>query len=490
MALISRLNLGGLLETGLLILYLTCLALAWLTARSIYRLWFHPLRNIPGPKLAPVTHLYELYFDAAKGPVVRINPREVHIKDSDLFHVIYPGGRRDRDPKSFINELLPTSVTVTVGHDHHKLRRHIISGFFSKLSVIRLDEMIRDKLHSVLNALTLDIIPEYMYGESLGNLDLDLASSSNTVTHGAVSVIQWLHYVRVFPPMVATRTCCANHLLRGDQSLVGPLLRVFQLTRDNALKCLAVAATGTSGSSYGHGKREKTILRAMAADSVPPQEKSFERLTMEAVAILSAGTDTTARTAAVALFHLAHNPAILRTLRIELLRVFLVSVDKVPWSQRNVSAGQLEKLPYLTAVVQESIRVTHPVIMRSARVAAEPVRYKNTTPMSQSVHFVCMDPKIFPYPQIFNPDRWIEAAAKGVNLIKYLAAFGTGHRSCLGTHLAYAELYHVIAALACSFEWELHETGLEDVRITRDFQLAVPESGSLAIKILLTGTVG
>jgi hypothetical protein len=56
--------------------------------------------------------------------------------------------------------------------------------------------------------------------------------------------------------------------------------------------------------------------------------------------------------------------------------------------------------------------------------------------------------------------------------------------------LAYAELYHVIAAFACSFDWELHETGLEDVRTTRDFQLAVPESGSLAIKIVLTGTVG
>ncbi|KAL3459392.1 cytochrome P450 [Aspergillus heterothallicus] len=110
--------------------------------------------------------------------------------------------------------------------------------------------------------------------------------------------------------------------------------------------------------------------------------------------------------------------------------------------------------------------------------------------MSQSIHFVCMDPKIFPSPETFNPDRWIEEAAKGVNLTKYLAAFGTGHRSCLGIHLAYAELYHVIAAFAFSFEWELHQTGLEDVRITRDFQLAVPKSGSLAIKILFTGTVG
>ncbi|CEN60318.1 hypothetical protein ASPCAL02759 [Aspergillus calidoustus] len=523
MPLLSLLDLGHLPGTGKLIRYITCLALGWLTARSIYRLWFHPLRRIPGPKLAAVTHLYELYFDAIKGgrylweierlhekygPVVRINPREVHIKDSDFFHVIYGGGRRDRDPKWFINEMLPTSLVTTVSHDHHKLRRHIVSGFFSKLSVIRLDEMIRDKvrtllrrldqarisrtpveLHSALNALTSDIISEYMYGESLGYLDSDLASSTNTVAHGALSSIRWLHYVRGFPSVLRLLRAVPTNLLRGDQSLVGPFLRVFQLTRDKATECLA-----TTGSSDGHGKREKTIFSAMVAGDVPPQEKSFERLTVESVAILIAGTDTTARTAAVAIFHLAHNPAILKALRTELLKVFPVSVDNVPWSKRDVSASQLEKLPYLTAIIQESIRVTHPVILRSARVAAEPVMYKDIvippgTPMSQSVHFVCMDPKVFPSPETFNPERWIQAAANGVNLTKYLAAFGTGHRSCLGIHLAYAELYHVIAAFACSFEWELHETGLEDVQTTRDFQLAVPESGSLAIKIGLTGTV-
>lgn len=39
------------------------LGLAYLVLRSIYRLYFHPLRHIPGPRLAAISSLYEFYYD-------------------------------------------------------------------------------------------------------------------------------------------------------------------------------------------------------------------------------------------------------------------------------------------------------------------------------------------------------------------------------------------------------------------------------------------
>jgi hypothetical protein len=38
----------------------------YLLVRSIYRLWFHPLSKIPGPKLTAITHLLEFYHDVIR----------------------------------------------------------------------------------------------------------------------------------------------------------------------------------------------------------------------------------------------------------------------------------------------------------------------------------------------------------------------------------------------------------------------------------------
>jgi hypothetical protein len=41
--------------------------LSFVVIRTIYRVYFHPLRKIPGPKLAAATHLVEFYYDVVLG---------------------------------------------------------------------------------------------------------------------------------------------------------------------------------------------------------------------------------------------------------------------------------------------------------------------------------------------------------------------------------------------------------------------------------------
>ena len=76
---------------------------------AITRLYTSPVAHIPGPRLAALTFWYEFYYDVflggrytwkiaelhnLYGPIIRINPYEVHINDPDFYDEVYVSGSR------------------------------------------------------------------------------------------------------------------------------------------------------------------------------------------------------------------------------------------------------------------------------------------------------------------------------------------------------------------------------------------------------------
>jgi hypothetical protein len=80
------------------------LALLYTVYGIIYRLYLSPIVSFPGPKLAALTWWYEVYYEVhlggkklwkiqelhkQYGPVVRINPFELHVDDPDFWDELF-----------------------------------------------------------------------------------------------------------------------------------------------------------------------------------------------------------------------------------------------------------------------------------------------------------------------------------------------------------------------------------------------------------------
>ena len=94
--------------------------------------------------------------------------------------------------------------------------------------------------------------------------------------------------------------------------------------------------------------------------------------------------------------------------------------------------------------------------------------------------FMNANDKIFPDPWVYKPARWLGDDAK--TLRKYMVTFGRGSRSCLGHHMAWAELYLLISAIVQTFDMKLFETTVEDVEFKHDVLAISPKFDSRGVR--------
>ncbi|CAI7611117.1 unnamed protein product [Penicillium glandicola] len=503
-------------------LYVSVLALplGLLALRSVYHLYFHPLSRFPGPKLAAATFLYEFYYDVIKGgmyiweiermhekygPIVRINPREIHIKDSTYYDEIHAGAsrKRSKDPKYAIAFGAPYSLVGTITHDHHRFRRGLLSNYFSKRSVVDLGPSIHDKvdkliarfeqahqagdvLHLQLDfaALTADVITDYCYGWSYGYLDGEKGSMSNDLVDAVNGLMVMFHINRFFPFLITVFRNAPPTLLRWLQPQMADLFDLKARLRQQAHDTLQ-----KQGLWKVDPEARSNIFDALTSLDLPESERTLDRLEDESALLLGAGTETTARAITVSMFYLIHNKEIMAKLRTELKTVLATPLSKASWVD-------LEQLPYLTGVVNEGLRLSHGMTARLARVSpTEPMLYQDWvipagTPVSQSNYFVHMDPTLFPEPEKFDPERWIHAAEKGEYLSRYIVSFTKGSRQCLGMNLAYAEIYLSLAHIARRVDFKLYGTTTDNICVYRDMGIGCPEVGLFGVRATVEGLVG
>jgi cytochrome P450 len=99
------------------------------------------------------------------------------------------------------------------------------------------------------------------------------------------------------------------------------------------------------------------------------------------------------------------------------------------------------------------------------------------------------NPKVFPDPFVFRPERWI-GNPKGPNgmqpLTNYLTTFGAGSRICVAMNLAYMEIFVTLATVLRRHEFRLFETTAADVEFAIDMVAPMPQRDSRGVRVTVS----
>ncbi|KAK0615773.1 cytochrome P450 [Bombardia bombarda] len=473
---------------------------------AVWRLYLSPISHVPGPKLAALTWWYEFYYDIilggqytfkiielhrTYGPIIRINPYEIHIGDPEFHSELYPTSNRRRDKWRFYTKQFGAdeSSICTTDHEHHKARRAALNPFFSLQTVRALQPVVEERVDTLMarlheygknpgtqpldmmypfSAFTYDVINEYSFARSYHLLEKpDFGKEVTDSLLTGTFYGKWIQHVGIIIKLI-------NALPETISVRVAPALRGFFKLKNDILHQIAEIQATSNTDKWELDVSHPTLFHELLSSKIlPPAEKTAQRLSHEGQIIVQGGTLTTSWALTLATFHLLDRPITLRLLRDEL-------IAKIPDSNAPMPVAELQQFPYLNAVVKEVLRHAIGTSGRLTRVCPdETLTYTNpdtdiTTaippgvPVSMTTYKTITDPDLFPHPHEFRPERWLapgtqeeqeqedheqeqeqepEQESEQQRLERFLTIFGGGSRICLGMPLAMAELFIVIAKM-------------------------------------------
>ncbi|KIK58196.1 hypothetical protein GYMLUDRAFT_171188 [Collybiopsis luxurians FD-317 M1] len=455
-------------------LLLASLAFTYIGGSTFYRLFLHPLSEFPGPTLAALSEGYAAYFNLIKGgrwiaELDRlhkiygiIGPNRLHFNYPRAYHDIYTFGTtlvKDSDLYHGIGAIAPQSAWATCDPQKAKARRALMAPLFSRRAILELEYTIQqkvDRLISVLEeyysttgssvevssafrSLTADIITSYCFAESPNTLDHPHFDHPLVLSVEGTFKNFWLP--RYFPWTVWW-------IINGPQKLVLWLLPQYKGFTDlrNGLQH-QIDRFLTNPDLVTTTEHETVYQHLLAPKDVNKRPTKYELLD-DAVIFAGAGSDTVGNAAYVGTYYATREKAISQRLAGELRKAW-------PNKDKPLSITALEKLPYLTAFIKETLRysvgVNHPLsrVVGPNTPEIGGLKLPTGTRVEMSATFMHFNSDVFPDPFIFSPDRWL--SGETAEMTHDLVPFSKGTRICLG----WSELYLIFGNLFRKFNLNL-----------------------------------
>jgi cytochrome P450 len=341
----------------------------YIISLGIYRLFLSPLAKIPGPRLAALTYWYEFYYEcilpgrflwkikelhAQYGPIVRINPNEVHINDIEYYDTIYTAGG-SKHPRNKVRHLVlhDDSMFDTYDAALHRKRRTAVASPFSKQSVRALEPAIREiidifaqrltrysetgevvDVHALWNSLTQEVIGQYCFGtDSMKSLREGRDDAQYLGTFNDTPLLN--AWGRMFPWFFDVLGSLPYRVLAILDPRIEKIEKFDEQIGKQINAVLAMDSPHIGVKNVFHEMRDSKHL--------PAEDKRFAYYKNEAVSFIGGGTETTAASLTTLTYWLLARPNTLRKLRDELKIMIPDGHGETP------SVATLESLPYLVS---------------------------------------------------------------------------------------------------------------------------------------------
>ena len=209
----------------------------------------------------------------------------------------------------------------------------------------------------------------------------------------------------------------------------------------------------------------------MSAQDQDGQPMTDEELHDELMTLLVAGHETTASALTWALYWSHYHPEVLEKLRYELQSI-----------GDNLDPNLIAKLPYLTAVCQETLRIYPITATTFIRILKSPLEIMGDqleagTMLIPCVYLAHHREDLYPESKHFRPERFLE---RQFSPYEYFP-FGGGNRRCIGMGLAQLEMKLALATILSRFELAL--TSNHPVKpVRRGLTMAPPGNLRMVVK--------
>lgn len=465
--------------TFLLVAFISTAAIVLLHRLLLTPFLLSPLSRIPGPRFYAFTKwrlarddwgqrtrtiqkLHERY-----GPVVRIGPEEIHFNSTTALRTIYGAGSGFERTSFYemFNAYGKRNLFTFPGVADHAKRKRLLAHVYSKSAILTghtaaiIDSKIADflrilettpptdglEIFSALHYYAIDVITTFLYGTSEFGATTALqgtpshVSLLNDIMDPSRRHLAWFAvHLRSLTSWLYTRT--------GQlESMLEPLLPMQKPATYTGIRAHALRAM--------HNYRDaEPDMRAMAHESIIARLWKVKDtaglddldVASECADHLLAGIDTTSDTLMFLIWALSlPKHAHIQRKIIEESR----NIDPMSVKDGVVNPDVADRLPYLNAVIKETLRLYAPLPASEPRsspvdTVIDGYAIPSGTVCSMAPFSLHRNTEVFPNPMEWDPERWLKAERDPAlaEMRKWWWSFSSGARMCVGMHLAMAEM--------------------------------------------------